>query len=153
VVLVMAKILANHVEGNCDQRLSTATNMTKSIYVNGAKIQQHEVGLSLQAFALPETRNDQPRATHLCSTVDFSRPERGARAMSNSPKNHGEGNPEAAEEFNQAEQKFVNSPQGKEKIKKGPEVRPGEEAELARAEQSAKSHGKNDDSKTTRMKH
>jgi hypothetical protein len=73
--------------------------------------------------------------------------------MNNSPTNHGEGNPEAAEEFNQAEQKFVKSDRGKEKIKKGPEVRPGEEAELERAEQRGKSHAKHDDSRTTRMKH
>jgi hypothetical protein len=66
--------------------------------------------------------------------------------------NHGEGNPEAAEEFNEAERKFVNSPEGKKKISKGPQVRPDEEAELARAEQRAKERGKNDDSKTTKMK-
>jgi hypothetical protein len=66
--------------------------------------------------------------------------------------NHGEGNPEAAAEFNQAEQKFVNSPRGKEKISQGPNVRPEEEADLAQAEQRAKARGKNDDSNTTKMK-
>jgi hypothetical protein len=72
--------------------------------------------------------------------------------MSNTPTNHGEGNPEAAAEFNEAEQKFVNSPGGKEKIKKGPQVKRGEEEELARAEQRAKTHAKHDDSDTTQMK-
>jgi hypothetical protein len=72
--------------------------------------------------------------------------------MNQSPTNHGEGNPEAAEEFNQAERTFVNSPQGQKKIKQGPEVRPGEEADLKAAERQAKSHAKHDDSHTTRMK-
>lgn len=66
--------------------------------------------------------------------------------------NHGEGNPEAAAEFNKAEQAFVNSPQGKAKIRKGANVRPEEEADLELAEQRAKAHGKNDDSDTTKMK-
>jgi hypothetical protein len=66
--------------------------------------------------------------------------------------NHGEGNPEAAAEFNKAEQAFVNSPQGKAKIRKGANVRPEEEADLEQAEQRAKEHGKNDDSNTTKMK-
>jgi hypothetical protein len=66
--------------------------------------------------------------------------------------NHGEGNPEAAAEFNKAEQEFVNSPKGKAKIGKGPKVRPEEEQDLAQAEQLAKARGKNDDSNTTKMK-
>jgi hypothetical protein len=66
--------------------------------------------------------------------------------------NHGEGNPEAAAEFNKAEQAFVNSPKGKAEIGKGPNVRPEEQAELAQAEQRAKARGKNDDSNTTKMK-
>lgn len=52
-----------------------------------------------------------------------------------STSNHGEGNPEAADEFNSAERKFVNSPRGKRKIQEGPHVSPAEEAELADAEQ------------------
>ena len=72
--------------------------------------------------------------------------------MKDKSTNHGEGNPEAAAEFNKAEKAFVNSPQGKEKISKGPHVRPDEEADLAQAEQRAKARGKNDDSKTTKMK-
>jgi len=73
-------------------------------------------------------------------------------SMTQQSTNHGEGNPEAAADFNQAEQKFVNSPRGKEKIAKGPNVRPEEEADLAQAEQRAKARGKNDDSNTTKMK-
>jgi hypothetical protein len=72
--------------------------------------------------------------------------------MTSKSTNHGEGNPEAAAEFNKAEQAFVNSPKGKEKISKGPNVRPDEEADLAQAEQRAKAHAKNDDSNTTKMK-
>jgi hypothetical protein len=51
-----------------------------------------------------------------------------------SSANHGEGNPEAAERFNTAEQRFVDSERGKQKIQKGPEVRPEDEADLAEAE-------------------
>jgi hypothetical protein len=72
--------------------------------------------------------------------------------MKEKSTNHGEGNPEAAAEFNKAEQAFVNSPKGRAKIHKGPGVRPEEEAELAQAEQRAKARGKNDDSNTTKMK-
>jgi hypothetical protein len=72
--------------------------------------------------------------------------------MTTSPKNHGEGNPEAAAEFNQAERKFVESPKGKQKIAQQPRLGPGEEADIERAEERARSHAKNDDSKTTRMK-
>jgi hypothetical protein len=72
--------------------------------------------------------------------------------MTQNSTNHGEGNPEAAAEFNKAEQEFVNSPKGKAQISKGPNVKPEEEAELTQAEQRAKAHGKNDDSNTTKMK-
>jgi hypothetical protein len=72
--------------------------------------------------------------------------------MEKSPVNHGEGNPEAAAEFNEAERGFVASERGKRKIKEGPQVKKGEEAELERAEQSGKSHAKNDDSNTKQMK-
>lgn len=51
-----------------------------------------------------------------------------------SRSNHGEGNPEAADRFNTAEQNFVNSARGKQKIEQGAKVRPEEEAELADAE-------------------
>jgi hypothetical protein len=62
------------------------------------------------------------------------------------PSNHGEGDPEAAEQFNKAEREFVNSDRGKQKIKKGAQVRPDEEAELAKAEQRGRERAKDDDS-------
>ena len=72
--------------------------------------------------------------------------------MERSPANLGEGNPEAAAEFNEAEQKFVKSERGQQKIREGAQVRPGEQAELEQAEERAKARGKNDDSQTTQMK-
>jgi hypothetical protein len=62
----------------------------------------------------------------------------------NTGSNQGEGNREAAEHFNDAERKFVNSSEGKAKIDKGPQVRPDEEADLKSAEDKAAKHGKND---------
>ena len=63
--------------------------------------------------------------------------------MGNEPtSNHGEGNPEAAANFNEAEREFVSSSRGKKKIQEGPQVQPGEEAGLARAEELARSHAK-----------
>jgi hypothetical protein len=66
------------------------------------------------------------------------------------PTNHGEGNPEAAARFNTAEQEFVNSARGKKKIKKGPDVRPGEEAELAEAERVGREHAKGSETPSAR---
>jgi hypothetical protein len=63
-----------------------------------------------------------------------------------SGSNHGEGNPEAAAEFNSQEQAFVNSPQGKKKIQEGTHVRPQEEAGLDEAERLARARSKGDDS-------
>jgi hypothetical protein len=60
--------------------------------------------------------------------------------------NHGEGNPEAAAEFNSSEQAFVNSPRGKKKIEEGAQVRPGDEASLMEAERLGRERGKGDDS-------
>jgi len=68
-----------------------------------------------------------------------------------SPTNFGEGNPEAAAEFNEEEQKFVQSRRGKLKIRRGAKVPPGEEAALEQAEERAKARGKNDDSQTKEM--
>jgi hypothetical protein len=65
-----------------------------------------------------------------------------------SQSNHGEGNPEAADRFNTAEKAFVGSERGKKKIKEGPKVSPGEEADLAKAEQAGRDHAKDDDSQT-----
>ncbi|MHB8478348.1 MAG: hypothetical protein ACYDBZ_18940 [Steroidobacteraceae bacterium] len=68
------------------------------------------------------------------------------------PSNHGEGNPEAAEQFNSAEREFVNSKRGKQKIQEGPKVRPEEQADLADAERVGRQHAKYDDSKRTAKK-
>ncbi len=56
----------------------------------------------------------------------------------------GEGNREAANRFNDSEQKFVNSADGKAKIKKGPQVRPEEQTELEKAEAVTRAKGKTD---------
>jgi hypothetical protein len=64
-----------------------------------------------------------------------------------SSRNHGEGNPEAADRFNSAEQEFVNSQRGKRKINEGPSVRPDEESGLANAEKVGREHAKDDNSR------
>jgi hypothetical protein len=64
--------------------------------------------------------------------------------------NHGEGNPEAAEEFNSREQAFVNSPRGKKKIEEGPQVRPEEETSLTEAERLGRERAKGNDPGTAR---
>jgi hypothetical protein len=56
--------------------------------------------------------------------------------------NHGEGNPEAADRFNSAEQEFVNSKRGNRKIHEGAQVRPEEERDLANAETIGRGHAK-----------
>ena len=63
------------------------------------------------------------------------------------PQNHGEGNPEAADRFNSAEQEFVNSPRGKQKIAESAKVRPSEEADLANAEKVGRDRAKADDTR------
>ena len=70
--------------------------------------------------------------------------------MGNESSNHGEGNPEAADRFNKAEREFVSSSRGKEKIKEGPRVQPGEEASLAQAEELGRELAKDGDSKHAR---
>ena len=62
-----------------------------------------------------------------------------------SPSNHGEGNPEAADRFNTAERDFVSSARGKKKIQEGADVRPEEEADLALSEQRGRERAKSDD--------
>jgi hypothetical protein len=62
-----------------------------------------------------------------------------------SPSNHGEGNPEAADRFNTAEREFVSSARGRKKIQEGADVRPKEEADLARSEQLGRERAKSDD--------
>jgi hypothetical protein len=64
-----------------------------------------------------------------------------------SPSNHGEGNPEAADRFNTAERTFVDSARGKKKIREGADVRPEEEADLAASEQLGRERTKSDDPK------
>ena len=59
-----------------------------------------------------------------------------------SESNHGEGNPEAADRFNTTERAFVDSARGKKKIETGPQVRPEEEADLAKAERTGRAHSK-----------
>jgi len=62
-----------------------------------------------------------------------------------SPENHGEGNPEAADRFNKSEQDFVASPRGKQKIREGAQIRPEEEGSLARAEKTGRDRAKSGD--------
>jgi hypothetical protein len=70
----------------------------------------------------------------------------GARAMGKeTDSNHGEGNPEAAAEFNSSEQAFVNSARGKKKIAEGPHVRPEDEASLLDAERQGRERAKGKD--------
>jgi len=66
-----------------------------------------------------------------------------------SRSNHGEGNPEAAKEFNTREQEFVNSARGKKKIAEGAKVSPEDEASLLEAERLGRQRSKGDDSKAT----
>jgi hypothetical protein len=67
-----------------------------------------------------------------------------------STSNHGEGNPEAAERFNSAEQQFVDSARGKQKIQEGAKVRPEEEADLAKAEKAGRERAKSEAPAVTR---
>jgi hypothetical protein len=62
-----------------------------------------------------------------------------------SPSNHGEGNPEAADRFNTAEREFVSSARGKKKIQEGADVGQGEEADLAGSDQLGREGAKSDD--------
>ena len=71
----------------------------------------------------------------------------GPQSPPASGANQGEGNREAARRFNQAEQEFVQSPRGREGIKKAGDVAQSEAPELERAERVGKSHAKNADSR------
>jgi hypothetical protein len=67
--------------------------------------------------------------------------------MTNEPdRNQGEGNREAAEHFNEAEKRFVGSPEGEQKIREGVHVPAEEERELTEAERAAKARAKAQDS-------
>jgi hypothetical protein len=59
-----------------------------------------------------------------------------------SGKNHGEGDPEAAKHFNDAEKSFVSSSKGKSAIEAGPKVSAAEEAKLKEAERQAAARAK-----------
>jgi hypothetical protein len=63
-----------------------------------------------------------------------------------SNRNQGEGNREAAARFNEAEKRFVESPEGERKIRESVHVKPEEERELSEAERRAKAHAKAQDS-------
>jgi hypothetical protein len=65
--------------------------------------------------------------------------------MTTSKTNHGEGDPEAAKRFNEAETSFVESASGKRKIRDGANVRPEEESALAEAERLGKARAKDAD--------
>jgi len=67
-----------------------------------------------------------------------------------SNSNHGEGNPEAADEFNAREQAFVKSARGKKKIEQGANVRREDEASLMEAERLGRERSKGDDSTVVR---
>ena len=54
--------------------------------------------------------------------------------MDKQPKNHGEGDADAAARLNEAEQSFVKSDRGKKKLRKGARVHPDEEWSLKDAE-------------------
>jgi hypothetical protein len=76
--------------------------------------------------------------SHLKDDPKATRPaEAGTAQQSNA--NHGEGNPEAAEHFNKAEQEFVASKRGQQKIREAGNVRPEEEPELEAAERITRS--------------
>lgn len=64
--------------------------------------------------------------------------------MSASNKNQGEGNREAAQHYNEAAHKFVESGQ-MEKAKGGAKVSDEEEARLGEAEKAGRSHAKEED--------
>jgi len=65
-----------------------------------------------------------------------------------SNRNQGEGNREAAARFNEAEKRYVQSPQGEEKIRAGVHVPPEEELEITEAERLAGDRAKAQDSLT-----
>jgi hypothetical protein len=59
--------------------------------------------------------------------------------------NQGEGNREADRKFREAQTKFVQSEEGKEKIAEAGEVSEAEAEQLREAEKKAKSHAKGED--------
>jgi hypothetical protein len=75
--------------------------------------------------------------THVNEGPNGAQRVKGSKPPSDA--NHGEGNPEAAEHFNKAEQEFVASKRGQQKIREAGNVSPEEEAELDEAERIARS--------------
>jgi hypothetical protein len=61
---------------------------------------------------------------------------------------HGEGDPESAKRFNEAETRFVESARGKQKIREGARVQPKEASELEKAERLGKARAKNAEAAT-----
>jgi len=74
-----------------------------------------------------------------------SDPQRSG-ASSPGGQNQGEGNREAAANFNRAEREFVESPRGQQKIREGSKVSPAEQAEDSAAERRAAERAKAQDS-------
>jgi hypothetical protein len=70
--------------------------------------------------------------------------ERDTRKQPDADANKGEGNPEAAARFNEAEQQFVKSAAGQQKIRAGAQVRPEEAAELMEAERKGRAKSKDE---------
>ena len=58
---------------------------------------------------------------------------------------HGEGDPKAAERFNEAEPEFVKSARGKRAIRRGARVSPDEESALNDAELRGRERSKGED--------
>ena len=58
--------------------------------------------------------------------------------MSIETKNQGEGNTEAAERYNESQEEFVNSPEGKEQIDKAGDIEVDEETQEAEEAGKAK---------------
>ncbi len=79
-------------------------------------------------------------------STDRAKPSIEGKPQSSDRTNYGEGNKQAAADFNEAETEFVQSPGGKQKIREGTHVQPEEERELTEAEQRAKERAKAQDS-------
>ncbi len=97
------------------------------------------VGLALHRLALAsdsQSPADWLKLVHAFGAITHITVRRLQASMGKQPpSNHGEGDPEAANRFNTAEQRFVNSARGKKKIQEGADVHADEEAGLAKAEQ------------------
>ena len=65
--------------------------------------------------------------------------------MATNDKNQGEGNREAARQYNEATRKFVESGKVEDKAREAKEVDATEQAELEKAEEAGKKHAKEED--------